>query len=137
MLILTTSTAIVTIVAQCVSTVKAIHNVLQEYKDVPQVLKRIHEEAGAIGSCLSAIVLSLEQSPGALEASGLTAEFDTAIESCRATISRVDTYLTVLAAVHWKQRVKVVWNEKELGTLRNDLRSKQISLAMLVQALNM
>jgi hypothetical protein len=59
------------------------------------------------------------------------------LESCRGAIVRVVTYLTSLKDVNWKLRINVVWNEKELGMLRDDLRSKQISLSMLVQALNM
>jgi len=137
MLVLTTSSAIVAVVAQYVTTVKVIHDVLQEYKNVPQVLKGIREETAAIGGFLNAIVLSLERNPEVLQAAGLTSEFDVALESCRGAIVRVATYLTSLKDVNWKRRLNVVWNEKELGMLRDDLRSKQISLAMLVQALNM
>lgn len=137
MLMLTTSNAIVAIVGQCSATVKAIHDVLQKYENAPQVLERIWRETGAIENSLSAIVLSLEYSfgPDTQGASVLTAKVNSAIESCRDTIFRVGFRVRNLAA-GWKHRVGVVWNEKELGMLMDELRTEQASLSMLIQTLN-
>jgi hypothetical protein len=137
MLPMTTSAAILAIVVQCTLTTKGIHDIFYEFKNVPYELKNIKEEAGAVEGSLSSTISTLKYDPELLEVAGLTTQFENAIESCQGVLVRVEAYLASRVVVQWKQRVKAVWNEKELRTLRDELRSKQSSLSMLVQALNM
>jgi hypothetical protein len=135
---LTTTTAILAISTRCATIVQDIHDVVQHYKNAPRTIKRIQEEAGAIGGSLAAIILALEFNPRILEAAGLITGFNAIIEECRAVLSRIDTYLAIITAGgQWRQRVRIIWNESELKTLLDELRGKQGSLVLLLQTLNM
>jgi hypothetical protein len=135
---LTTTSAILALTARCAITIKDINDGVQNYHGALQTIANIHNEADTMEGALISIESCLESNSKILEEAGLMDRFDGTIAACYEVVKKLERSMTALTkGRQWKQRLRIMWNENEMRALADEMRTKQASLSLLLQALNM
>lgn len=138
---LSITSTVLSLTAQCLSTAKALYDLIERFKDAELTITAIHSESLVIAASLSqiqAVVLGSPQSLGP-DRPELESLFDNALTGCMVVYSALDKEIQDLKMKPdtIMERAAILWKEDTMRNLLQQIRWQKGSISVLIQTLQM
>jgi hypothetical protein len=139
---LTITLAVITVSSKCVVTARAAYSLREKYKNLESTLTAIHNKSMVISASLGSIQTLITQNPDinkVITASGLEDTIDRAITGCSVAYLALEEEISKAQAASTTAvgKAKVLWQEKGVKEIENQLDGQKVALDCVVQALQL